>query len=119
VNFLLEVTVNRSWEGHCNPGLTAEIDSLSNSEITHLLFTRLVDAGFVIITPGFEGEKGAEPWVESGVLEIGEATKKILFLMVKTPKRKRVVTREPKTEERHSPELATIAAANQGAPESK
>jgi hypothetical protein len=131
-NYPLEMTINRNWEGYCNPRVTAGIDSLSRQEVTHLIFTPLVEAGIMVIQAGTEKDKGAEPFVrnESGrtglvrlrsalndfglvlpkdqnlkfavdseELHIGDETRKVLYLTVKKPKRKRVVTREAKTPE--------------------
>jgi hypothetical protein len=59
-NFDMEVTVNRSWEGYCNPRVTAAIDSLSPQEVTHLVFTPVIGTGMVIIQTAVEGDSGAE-----------------------------------------------------------
>lgn len=53
------ITLRHDNIGYCNPGVTADIDSLSSSEVKYVKFIPLVEDGCVVIKAAAKGETGA------------------------------------------------------------
>lgn len=67
-----EVTVTRDFTGYFNPRVTASVDRLSSSEVTHLKFVPMIEDGLVLLLEAAAGEEGATEFVRSDSRRTGQ-----------------------------------------------
>ncbi len=70
-NYPTEITVTDDYQGYLNPRVTAIVDQLSGSHVTHVKFIPLREDGYVIVVPAVPDEPGATELVRSKSLRTG------------------------------------------------
>jgi hypothetical protein len=127
-NYPMEITLNEDFQAYTNPRVTLAVDGLSPTEVTHLLFTPIPDAGVLAVTAAESDANGAErlsrsPSGRTALVNLRAALngfhlripkgrklklkveeenlgpeQPVLLIRVKRPRTKRVNTRKPKAE---------------------
>lgn len=74
------VTVMQDGSIYLNPWVTAEVDSTSPTEVTHVKIVVLQQQGYFVIVPAAPGEKGAVPFERGDSRRTGTIDARVALL---------------------------------------